>query len=61
MESAESSHYICRAIIDSLFSRAIEFHNLYFSFVLKCLVIGSLFAVFYAKEVKQIMYKNKEL
>jgi len=48
-------------LLIAYFSRAIEFHNLYFSFVLKCLVIGSLFAVFYAKEVKQIMYKNKEL
>ena len=48
-------------LLIAYFTRAIEFHNLYLSFVLKCLVIGSLFTVFYAKEVKQIMYKNKEL
>ena len=48
-------------LLIAYFTRAIEFHNLYLSFVLKCLVIGLLFAVLYAKEVKQIMYKNKGL
>ena len=48
-------------LLTTYFTRVIEFHNLYLSFVLKCLVIGLLFAVFYAKEVKQIMYKNKKL
>jgi len=48
-------------LLIAYFTQAIEFHNLYLSFVLKCLVIGLLFTVFYAKEVKQIIYKNKEL
>ena len=48
-------------LLIAYFTRVIEFQNLYLSFVLKCLVIGLLFAVFYAKEVKQIMYKNKKL
>ena len=48
-------------LLIAYFTQAIEFRNLYLSFVLKCLVIGLLFTVFYAKEVKQIIYKNKEL
>ena len=45
-------------LLIAYFTQAIEFHNLYLSFVLKCLVIGLLFTVFYAKEVKQIIYKK---
>ncbi|GJH39752.1 lipopolysaccharide biosynthesis protein [Capnocytophaga sp. HP1101] len=52
--------FVCLLLITYL-TKDIELSNLYLSFILKSLVIGLFFASLYARDVKQIICKSKEI